>query len=106
MSPQSAALGDTCMFLNVICLQIVWNSLIASAFFREEMLTGNPLGKPGSFTDILGRFILIGLLALLVYIPARIFYLVEDQRLKRTWVTMLLANLPLIVRAFFASHHG
>jgi hypothetical protein len=61
--------------------------------------------KPGSVTDILGRFIVIGSLALLVYFPARIFYLAVDKRRKITWLTMLLANLPLIVRAVFASHH-
>ncbi|MEP6913914.1 MAG: hypothetical protein ABI923_14225 [bacterium] len=101
-TPQAAFLGDTCMFLNVICLQILWHSLTASKFFWE-LLTSTPLGKAGSFTDILGRFIIIGVLALLVYFPARIFYLVEDQHRKITWLTMLLANLPLILRAAFSS---
>ena len=103
-TPQSAMLGDVLMFLNVICLQILWNSLTASAFFWE-LLTSTPLGKPGSVTDILGRFIVIGSLALLVYFPARIFYLVEDKNRKITWLTMVLANLPLILRAVFASPH-
>jgi hypothetical protein len=103
-TPQSALLGDACMFLNLICLQILWNTLTASAFFWE-LLTTTPLGKSGSFTDILGRFIVIGVLALLVYFPARIFYLVEDRHRKITWLTMLLANLPLILRAVFASRH-
>lgn len=103
-TPQAALLGDACMFLNVICLQILWNSLTASKFFWE-LLTSTPLGKAGSFTDILGRFIVIGVLALLVYFPARIFYLVEDKHRKITWLTMLLANLPLILRAVVASPH-
>jgi hypothetical protein len=101
-TPQSALLGDILMFLNVICLQILWNSLTASSFFWE-LLTTTPLGRPGSITDILGRLIIIGVLALLVYFPARIFYLVEDRRRKITLLTMLLANLPLILRAAFAS---
>ena len=101
-TPQAALLGDVLMFLNVICLQILWNSLTASTSFWEH-LTSTPLGKAGSFTDILGRFIVISFLALLVYFPARIFYLVEDKNRKITWLTMLLANLPLIVRAVFAS---
>ena len=103
-TPQAALLGDACMFLNVICLQILWNCLTASAFFWE-LLTSTPLGKAGSVTDILGRFIVIGVLALLVYFPARIFYLVEDKHRKITWLTMLLANLPLILRAGLASRH-
>lgn len=100
-TPQAALLGDVLMFLNVICLQILWNSLTASTSFWE-LLTSTPLGKAGSFTDILGRFIVISFLALLVYFPARIFYLVEDKNRKITWLTMLLANLPLILRAVFA----
>ncbi len=103
-TPQAALLGDVLMFLNVICLQILWNSLTASTSFWE-LLTSTPLGKSGSFTDILGRFIVISFLALLVYFPGRIFYLVEDKNRKITWLTMLLANLPLIIRAVFASPH-
>jgi hypothetical protein len=61
------------------------------------------LRKSGSFTDILGRFIVISFLALLVYSPGRLFYLVEDKNRKITWMPLLLANLPLIVRAVFPS---
>ncbi len=103
-SPRAELLGDTCMFLNVICLQILWNCLTASESFRACLIS-TPLGKPGSVTDILGRFIIVGVLALLVYLPARIFYLVETKYLKFTWLTMLLANMPLIVRVAFASRH-
>jgi hypothetical protein len=94
---QAEWLGDTCMLLNVICFQILWSGFTASPFF-SEWVTGTPLGKPGSFTDLLGRLILIGAVAMLVYFPPRIFYLVEDKHLKLTMLTMLLANLPLIVR--------
>jgi hypothetical protein len=103
MTPQAEVFGDVCMFLNMILLQILWNCLTASAFFWE-LLTSTPLGKAGSVTDIIGRFIIIGALALLVYIPPRIFYLVHDRQRKITWLTMALANLPLIIRAVFASH--
>ena len=103
-TPQAALLGDVLMFLNVICLQILWNSLTAAQSFWEHM-TSTPLGKPGSVTDILGRFIVIGTLALLVYFPARIFYLAEDRNRRITWLTIGLANLPLILRAVFASPH-
>lgn len=104
MTPQADIWGDVCMFLNVILLQILWNCLTAATTFWS-LLTSTPLGKPGSLTDILGRFIVIGALAMLVYLPPRIFYLVQDQQKKLTWLTMLLANLPLIIRAVVASHH-
>ncbi|MFN2491522.1 MAG: hypothetical protein ABR501_01385 [Pyrinomonadaceae bacterium] len=63
----------------------------------------NPAGETRKFYDILGRFIVISFLALLVYFPARIFYLAEDKNRKMALLTMLLANLPLIVRALVAS---
>lgn len=100
-TPAAAMLGDIFMFINVICLQVLWNCLTTATSFWSN-LTSTPLGRPGSFTDILGRFIVIGTLALLVYFPGRIFYLVEDRRRKITWFTMVLANLPLLLRAVFA----
>ena len=99
---QAAVLGDICMFLNVICLQILWNNLTTAESFWQQTLS-TPLGRPGSFTDILGRFIVIGVLALLVYFPGRIFYLAEDRGRKIAWLTILLANLPLLLRAVFSA---
>jgi hypothetical protein len=98
---QARLLGDVCMFLNVICLQILWNNLTTAESFWQHTLS-TPLGRAGSLTDILGRFIVIGVLALLVYFPGRIFYLVEDHR-KITWLTMFAANLPLLLRAVFSA---
>ena len=101
-SPRAEQLGDVCMFLNVICLQILWGGLTASASFRE-MAISTPLGRRGSFTDFLGRLIIISAAAALVYFPGRIFYLVEDKHLKLTSLMMLVANLPLILGIVFAS---
>jgi hypothetical protein len=67
------------------------------------LVTSTPLGKSGSFTDVLGRLIVISALAALVYFPARIFYLVEDRHLKLTSLMMLVANLPLILGVVFAA---
>src|SRR6266446_7871030 len=91
--PGAAQLGDVCMFLNVICLQILWGGLTASESFREVVVS-TPLGRSGSFTDFLGRLIVISAAAALVYFPGRIFYLVEDRHLKLTSLIMLVANLP------------
>ncbi|HSE32419.1 MAG TPA: hypothetical protein VLA93_12685 [Pyrinomonadaceae bacterium] len=102
MTHQSAILGDVCMFLNVIALQILWNNLTTAESFWQNTLS-TPLGRPGSFTDILGRFIVIAVLAMLVYFPGRIFYLAENPGRKITWLTMLVANLPLLLRAVFSA---
>ena len=100
--PRAEQLGDVCMFLNVICLQILWGGLTASESFRE-MVTSTPLGRRGSFTDFLGRLIVVSAVAALVYFPGRIFYLVEDRHLKLTSLMMLVANLPLILGVVFAA---
>ncbi len=104
-TPRAALLGDVLMFLNVICLQILWGAVSASALFWS-VLDSTPLGgQTGTISEILGRLIAISVLALLVYFPARIFYLAEDRNRKVTWLTMFLANLPLILRALSASRH-
>jgi hypothetical protein len=103
-TPRAEQFGDLCMILNIVCFQILWNCMTASAGFRE-IVTSTPLGKAGSITDIIGRLIVIGVLALLVYFPPRVFYLAEDKHRKVTWLTILLANLPLILRIALAPPH-
>ncbi len=99
-TPAAERLGDVCMYVNAIGLQMVWAGVTSSAAFTE-IVTRTPLGRAGSFTDILGRFVATAVCAALLYFPARIFYLVEDKHRALTWATMLLANLPLILRITF-----
>ena len=100
-TPAAEHLGDACIFLNAIGLQILWAGVTTSGAF-SELVTGTPLGRPGSFSDVLGRLAAIAACAALLYFPARIFYLAEDKHRALTWATMLLANLPLILRIAFA----
>lgn len=74
----------------MILFQVVWN-----------LMTSANLSRVDSFSGLAGRLFLITFLALLVYFPPRIFYLAEDINRPRTWLTMLLANLPVIVRMVF-----
>ena len=91
-SPQSAMLGDVCLFLNMILFQVFWN-----------MLTFAGLGHPSGVTEFLGRLFLLCFLALLIYFPPRMIYLADDIRRRRTWVMMLLANSPVIIRVLIGS---
>ena len=75
--------------------------MTASAAFTE-LVTQTPLGRPGSVTDVLGRLVATAAFAALLYFPARIFYLAEDKHRPLTCATMLLANLPLVLRIAFA----
>jgi len=90
LSPQSEMLGDICFFLNMILFQAIWN-----------LLSFASLGRPTSFFDVAGRVFFLSFVALLIYFPPRMFYLAEDINRPRTWLTMLLANSPVIVRVVF-----
>ena len=85
--PQSEMLGDVCFFVNMILFQIVWN-----------LLSFAGLGRPSGTAEFFGRLFLFCFLALLIYFPPRMFYLAEDISRRLTWLTMLVANSPMIVR--------
>ncbi len=85
--PQSELLGDVCIFVNMVLFQIVWN-----------LLNFAGLGRPSGAVEFFGRLFFFCFLALLIYFPPRMFYLAEDIHRGRTWITMLLANSPVIVR--------
>ena len=90
--PQSETLGDICLFLNMILFQVFWN-----------MLTFAGLGHPSSVLEFGGRLFFLSFLALLIYFPPRMFYLAEDINRPRTWLIMLLANSPVIVRVLIGT---
>ena len=102
-SPRAEAVGDISIFLNVIVLQIVWGSVMSSELFWEIVIK-TPLGEPNSATAIFGRFLVIAILALMVYIPPRVFFLIEQKHRRIAWLTMTFANLPIILRALLATH--
>ena len=92
MTEESETLGDICLFLNMILFQIFWN-----------MLTFGDLGHPGDLTEFCGRLFILCFLALLIYFPPRMFYLAEDIHKRRTWLTMFLANSPVIIRVLIGT---
>jgi hypothetical protein len=93
--PESELVGDICIFLNMILFQIAWN-----------LLTLSPLGRPHGVAEFLGRLFFLCFIALLIYFPPRMFYLAEDINRGRTWLTMLLANSPVIVRILIGTKGG
>jgi hypothetical protein len=87
MSPESELLGDICIFVNMLLFQVAWN-----------LLTFADLPRISGVTDFFARLFFLSFVALLIYFPPRIFYLAEDIKRRRTWITMLLANSPVILR--------
>lgn len=91
--PESETLGDIFIFVNMIMFQIAWN-----------MLTIAELGRPSGVGEFLGRLFFLSFVALLIYFPPRMFYLAEDIERGRTWLTMLLANSPVIIRILIGTN--
>lgn len=91
--PESETLGDICIFLNMILFQIAWN-----------LLTFAALGRPSGPAEFAGRLFFLCFIALLIYFPPRMFYLAEDIGRRSTWLTMLLANSPVIVRVLIGTN--
>lgn len=85
--PESELLGDVCIFANMILFQVAWN-----------LLTFGSMGRPSGPGEFIGRLFVLCFIALLIYFPPRMFYLAEDINRGRTWLFMLLANSPVIVR--------
>jgi hypothetical protein len=86
-TPQSEIAGDVCFFLNMILFQVAWN-----------LLTFAPFDRVKGIGDFIFRLFFLSFIALLIYFPPRMFYLAEDIKRPRTWLTMLLANSPVIYR--------
>ncbi|MGH9971822.1 MAG: OB-fold protein [Pyrinomonadaceae bacterium] len=101
MTPQAEVLGDLCMFLNVICFQILFSVYVSSPHFWNALHKITRLESGNVSNSLSGRLYIACLAALLAYFPPRIFYLVIDQHRKITWLMMLLANLPLILAIVF-----
>lgn len=88
----SEVIGDICLFTNMLFFQLIWN-----------LLSFSGLPAPDGVVDFLGRLFVLCFLALLLYFPPRIFYLAEDIGKRRTWLMILLANSPIIVRVMLGT---
>jgi hypothetical protein len=88
-SPRSEMFGDIVLFLNMIGFQAFWGLLMSSVV--------------DDYSTITGRLSMFAFVALLIYIPPRLFYLAEDGNRPIVWSTMLLANLPALLRILFVT---
>jgi hypothetical protein len=89
-TPQSEALGDLCLFLNMIGYQIFWGFTMTT-FIRD-------FGHLDGIYGILVKLYMFGFEAVILYFPARLFYLAEDNHRPTTWLTISLANMPVMLR--------
>jgi hypothetical protein len=76
----------------MLLFQVFWN-----------MLTFAPLGHPSGVGEFFGRLFFLCFVALLIYFPPRMLYLAEDINRRLTWLTMFIANSPVIIRVLIGS---
>ena len=91
-SRKSEFLGDACLFANMLLFQVAWNALSFAG-----------LGAPSGVGEAVLRLLVLVFLALLIYFPPRMFYLADDIGRPLTWLMILLANSPVIVRMVMGS---
>jgi hypothetical protein len=87
--PRSEMVGDLLIFINMALFQAAWNIVM--------FMSLDPISD---LFDFAGRLFFVSFLALLVYFPPRIFYLAEDINRPMAWLTMVLANVPVLLRVF------
>lgn len=95
LKPESEFLGDVCLFIQMILFQVVWN-----------LMTFMPFDRISGLSDFIGRLFYLTFFAFLIYFPPRIFFLIEDINRPRTWLTVFLANSPVIWRILIGSNTG
>ena len=81
-------IADICLFANMILFQIFWGIFMAD-------LTQD-------WGGLLERVLALAITSLLLYFPPRLIYLAEDGHRPIAWLTMLLANTPIIIRIIIA----
>lgn len=86
-APRAERFGDLCLFANMLCFQVLWNIVGQMEISRVD-----------GVGEFIGRLGLMLFLALLLYFPPRMLYLVEDIHRPRVWLSMALANAPVIWR--------
>lgn len=83
-TPQAEALGDLCLFINLLCYQMFWLYLMTENIKDHR--------------SVLERLFFFGFCAVFIYFPPRLFYIVENYERPRTWLMMALANAPILIR--------
>jgi hypothetical protein len=91
-------LADLALFFSTLVILVIWN-LVSENVFR-----GNPVGSAG---DLVGNIFALVLFVMpmfvMFYIAPRVLYLVEDFMYPGTWLTIVLAMLPLAKRIVFGN---
>lgn len=106
-SPKVALLGDLFLLLNMILWQVLWVFLMSSTVKTASLLPDEFIWLsfflPQSDYTLLARLGWFFLAFVTFYLSPRFIYTIRDGRNKFAWLTILLANSPVIYRIFFGS---
>jgi hypothetical protein len=90
--------ADTCLVLSVSVLTfVIWEKGIIALLSNKAV---------GSFSEVWFLFVMLSITYLLLYLPLRYLYLVEDMSSRQTWRRMLLIFAFLLLRSFFEIMRG
>jgi len=106
--PQTEVLGDLLILLNLILWQMLWGFLMLGYMRKgssnpDELMWLNVFLPQADYSvgARLGWFLLA---VCVFYFTPRFIYLIHDRQRKLAWLTMLLANSPVIYRIIFPGH--
>ena len=90
--PATERVGDAFLYAHMLCFQVFWNILGTMEIARVD-----------GVGEFLARSGFLVFLALLLYFPPRMLYLAEDIGRKITWLSMLVANSPVMYRVIIGT---
>ncbi len=105
-SVQSEILGDMALILNLVLWQVLWGYLMfgyTTAESAPEEVLWLWAFTPALGTNRTSKFALFILSFTIFYISPRLIYMLRDGRRRLAWLTMLLANLPVLYRLYFGT---
>jgi hypothetical protein len=90
-SPLSELIGDVFLFFSLLCYQILWSYLMEDPYFTQSSK---------NFFEIFNNFLAFLFMALVLYFPPRILIISENKNSWMPWLSMIICNLPIILRMF------
>jgi hypothetical protein len=83
-TPHSQLIGDTCLFFSLLWNQMLWALVLNDS---DHLFIGL----------LLNKILILGFLALFIYLPPRILYLTKVSNPWMMWGSMIISNLPIII---------
>ncbi len=94
-------IGNVLLVFSAVVIQAWFQGVLLTLMGRSRVISGET-----SMEAAIGQLAVLFPLFLLVYLPPRVMFLVEDYSMKRTWMRVILINFVLALRYFFFAGPG